>query len=358
MSIYFLETESKERAFYEEKLRSVGIPLRFVRSVAEIKPDAQIVSTFLFPNLKKEFFEANPKLRLIAARRGGAERIDLEMCKQKGIIVSRVPTYGEYTVAEHTMALILTLSRRLREAMIAGRERQFSYQDLRGFNLNGKTLGVIGAGRIGLHTLRIAQAFGMHTIAYDTLENPDWAQMLGFQYKTLEELFAQSDIISLHTPLTEQTFHMMNASTFAKCKKGVYIINTARGSLIDTTALLDALDSGQVAGAGLDVLEEESILRQETAKIIGAQIVSKLKTVTPKSVKKSVGRLASPNFIDTPQRLKELDGLMRHKALLARPNVIITPHTGFNSDEAAELIQKTTVENILAFLRGEPINLI
>lgn len=353
MSIYFLEAEEKERAFYCQELSDIGLPLKFVSAAEEVEEDAVIVSPFLYPRMTVKFFAEHPLLKFIAARRGGSERIDLGECKSRGIAVSYVPRYGENTVAEHAFALILALSRRLMESIAAGRERNFSYESMLGFDLKGKTLGVVGAGRIGLHTMRIARAFGMRALAYDPRPQLTWSEILDFEYVPFEQLLGESHIVSLHLPLTEETHHLIDAKALSRCRPGALIINTSRGGVIDTNALLDALNSGHLAGAGLDVLEEESVLRHETTKIIGAQIVDKLKSIT------AGGSTDSGNSnSDNPGRLQEIDCLMRHKALLALPNVIVTPHTGFNSVEASARIRRTTVDNIRAYLAGEPINLV
>jgi D-lactate dehydrogenase len=231
--------------------------------------------------------------------------------------------------------------------MEANKSTRFSYESVRGFELKNKTLGVVGSGRIGLHAIRIAKAFGMEVVAYDLHPQPFMAEILGFRYVTFEELLQASDIITLHIPLFPATYHLLNRDAFAQCKRGVLIINTARGALIDTEALLEALDNGTVRGAGLDVLEEERVLQKEMMNIISDQIVSRLQS----------GRPAHELRASNPERIQELQGLMRNTELISRSNVVFTPHVAFNSVEAVARINETVVRNVRAFATGKPINL-
>ena len=257
-----------------------------------------------------------------------------------------VPSYGDHVVAEHTFALLLAVARRLRESMNLNDDSRFSYEALRGFELRSKTFGIIGAGRIGLHTVPIARSFGMDVIAYDIRPRPDMAAELGFKYVAFEQLLADSDIISLHANLNPSSYHVLDRNAFAKCRPGVVVINTARGKLIDTNALIEALDQGIVRGAGLDVLGEESVMRQRAERIIGDQIIQKLH--------KPVERPTATEM--DPLRRKEIEKLMRFGELLLRSEVVCTPHTAFNCVEAIERINRVTVENIKAFVAGTPIN--
>lgn len=346
MIIFFVETERDEEMFFKESLPWHA--LHFVSSLDEVDPSAEVVSGFIYSHITAEFLEAHPNLRLIATRSTGYDHIDVSECQQRNVAVCVVPSYGDNTVAEHTFALILALSRRLREAMEANKTIPFSYESVRGFELKNKTLGVVGAGRIGLHTIRIAKAFGMQVVAYDVNPQPFIAEVLGFEYVTLDQLYARSDIISLHIPLIERTYHLLNRESFAKCKRGVIVINTARGALIETEALIEMLDNGVVRGAGLDVLEEERVLQKETMEIIGEQILSRLQSgLPPGEVRDS-----------RPERIGELQRLMRNTELIGRLNVVFTPHIAFNCVEAVERINNSTVRNIEAFAAGEPVNLV
>jgi D-lactate dehydrogenase len=332
MKIAFFELEDWEKAelrngrFEGHTLHLSSGPLT-ERTIEQAK-DADIISTFVHSTLTREVLEQLPALKFIATRSTGYDHINLTCCKERGIPVSNVPSYGENTVAEHTFALILALSRNIHKAFVHTLAREIPFRDLRGFDLAGKTLGVIGAGRIGLHTIKIAKGFGMSVVAFDTHHEPLLAEVLNFHYVPLDELLETSDIISLQCPYSPHTHHLINLENVRRIKRGALLINTARGGLIDSAALTLALDEGIVAGAGLDVLEGEELLKDER------QI------------------LAQPL---TQEKLRTL--LLNH-SLLNRDNVVITPHIGFNSVEAVERILTTTVENLNAYLGGEPQNLV
>ena len=346
MSIYFIDTEPADAAYFATAL--AGREVRAVSRLQQIGPGAEVVSVFIHTPIDAAFLEAHPALRLIATRSTGTEHIDLAACRARGVAVANVPSYGEHTVAEHTFALILALSRRLREVTgESAQEGKLSYAAVRAFELRGKTLGVLGAGRIGRYVIAVAQAFGMRVLAFDTHTPAVVAQHAGFDFAPLERLLAEAHILTLHLPLTPETHHLLNRDTLARCRPGVLIVNTARGALIDTDALMEALDSGHVAGAGLDVLEEENTVRQEMTRVISDQIIHRLHAVTT----------ATELHDHEPGRIRELQNLLRNKRLIARPGVIFTPHVAFNSLEAVERINHTTARNILRFLEGQPVNL-
>jgi D-lactate dehydrogenase len=221
--------------------------------------DYDAIAVFVWSKLTRDIINALTKLRLILTMSTGYDHIDLEICRKKKITVCNVPNYGENTVAEHTFALILSLSRQLKSAQEWFHHPTKSITELRGFDLYGKTLGVIGAGNIGLHVIRIARGFGMNVLAYDTNPQTLLAEILGFKYTSLNELLKNSDIISLHVPATKQTYHMLDTNEFSQMKKGAILINTARGSVVNTEALLMAIDKGIISGAGLDVIERRRI---------------------------------------------------------------------------------------------------
>ncbi len=346
MSIYFLDTEPDDAAFFGREL--AGEPVHFVSRLGEVKADACVLSMFIHTPVSGAFLEKHPGIRLIATRSTGIDHIDLDACRARGVTIANVPTYGDHTVAEHTFALILTLSRRLRETIRPpGETDRVTYSDVRGFDLRDKTLGVVGAGRIGRHVIRIARAFGMRVLAFDPYLPIPADQEGGFEYAPFETLLAESHVITLHLPGRAETRHLLNADAFAHCRPGVLIVNTSRGSLIDTEALLDALDGGQVGGAGLDVLEEDSLIRQEPTRLIGAQIIDRLRNLHASE--------AVPDH--QADRAREIEELLRNKRLLARPEVIFTPHVAFNSVEANARINARTAENIRQFLRGVPVRL-
>ncbi len=347
MSIYFLDAEAGDAAFFEHAL--AGETLRFMDRLSQVEADARVLSMFIHTHIDARFLDAHPALRLIATRSTGADHIDAAACRERGVTIANVPSYGEHTVAEHTLALILTLSRRMREVIgTPGKTDRVAYEPVRAFDLRGKTLGVIGAGRIGQHVIRMAKAFGMKVLTFDIAQNPCPPEVEDCEAATLERLLAEAHIVTLHVPLLPETHHILNRDALARCRRGVIVINTARGGLIDTDALLEALASGQVGGAGLDVLEEDSVIRQEATSVISEQIVRRLHTVT-----------GSAELHDRdPGRVKELENLLRNQRLLARPDVIFTPHVAFNSVEAITRINQTTAENIRLFLRGEASNLV
>ena len=346
MNVYFTDTEPQSEEFFEAHLPDQQIA--FCDDLAQIPPDAECISVFISSRVTADVLKAHAALRFISTRSTGVDHIDLEGCKDRGITVSFVPSYGENTVAEHTFALLLGISRKIRQTLTMKRGGKFTFESLRGFDLKDKTIGVIGAGRIGLHVIRIAKAFGMNVIAHDVNRADLLAGVLGFEYASFDDLLKRSDIISLHAPLTKATVHMLNRDTLARCRRGVIIINTARGALIDTEALSEAIDSGQVAGAGLDVLEDERLFRADASKLVTDQIIADLQ------------RVSSPEemHMRNPQRLADIQRLKDNEALLSRPNVIFTPHIAFNSAEAVQRIDQVTVQNILAFATGNPINVV
>ncbi len=290
--------------------------------------DAEIVSVFVHSMVTRAVLDQMPRLRFVAARSTGYDHIDLEACNERGIPVSNVPRYGENTVAEHTFGLILSLSRKIYRAYQRTIAGDFSLQGLEGFDIKGKTLGVVGAGSIGLHVIRTARGFGMNVIAYDVKPNPLIAEVLDFEYVSLDDLFSRADIISLHAPYTPATHHMINKDSIRRLKRGALLINTARGGLVDTEALIEALDEGILAGAGLDVLEGEELVEEEE------------------------------RLLNTPEAAENLRMLIRRHILLRRPDVLITPHMAFYSREATERIMQTTISNIHAFLSGAPTNVV
>jgi len=290
--------------------------------------DADVVSTFIHSTLDRPTLEKLPKLKFIATRSTGFDHIDLAFCRERGIPVANVPSYGENTVAEHTFALILALSRNIHKAFVHTLARDIPFQALRGFDLAGKTLGVVGAGRIGLHAIKIAKGFGMQVVAYDLRRESLLAEVLNFRYVSLDELLAASDIISLHCPYTPRTHHLLNLENIRKVKRGALLVNTARGGLVDPAALTQALDEGILAGAALDVLEGEELLKDER------------------------------QILEQPLAQDKLRMLLLNHSLLNRDNVVITTHIAFNSREAVERILSTTVENIRAFLAGSPQNVV
>lgn len=347
MKIYFVEPEQSDIPLFEDALTEHE--LFFAEHDADVEPDCEILSVYIHSKIDVAFLAAHSHLKFVTTRSAGYDHINLAECARRGIPVAHASGDDANTVAEHTFALILALARRLSEVREANKQPVFNYEELRGFDLKDKTLGVIGTGRIGLRTVHIALAFGMKVIGFDPHNRSLMAEILGMRYASLDELLRESHVISLHAPLTPETFHMLDREAFGKCRDGVIIVNTARGAIIDTDALIEALDSGRVASAGLDVLEEESVMRRPADKIIAEQIVERLQNHSPSEEE---ARMKDPG------RLKNFENIMRNQRLLNRPDVVFTPHVAFNSVEAVQRINQTTVENIRAFLRGAPENLV
>jgi D-lactate dehydrogenase len=271
-----------------------------------------------------------PKLRLIATRSTGFDHIDLDYCRQAGVTVCNVPDYGDPTVAEHVFALLLALSRRIVEAAERTRRGDFSQGGLRGFDLAGKTMGVIGAGRIGRRVIAIAKGFAMEVVAFDARPDEDAARTLGFRYVDLDTLLATADVVTLHLPGGAATHRLIGEAQFALMKPGVVLINTSRGGVVDGAALVRALASGRLGGAGLDVVAEEGALVEE-AEIFRA---------------------------DAGVSAERLKALLADHALISLPNVIVTPHVAYDTREAVARIVHTTIDNIIAFDAGSPRNVV
>ena len=332
MRIAVFETEQHEGPAFE-RLKS-GHDLRLVKEPLQAGnagefSDAEMISTFIYSKLDRSVLERLLALKLIATRSTGFDHIDTAYCEERGILVCNVPTYGDNTVAEHVFALLLALSHRLIEAVERAKDGPFSPDGLRGFDLEGKTLGVVGTGNIGRHVIRIANGFGMKVIACDIAPDHAFAGMHNFSYVDLDELLSSSDVITLHAPSTPATRHLLSSDAFARMKDGVVIINTARGDIIETRALIQALTSGRVAAAGLDVLPDEPLIREE------AELICSI-------------------YCDR----HDLRNLVADHILMRMRNVIITPHSAFNTHEAVARIVETTVENIEAFADGKPQNVV
>ncbi len=321
---------------WEEQLLQNGLPDFEVTLHHEIldeknislAADAEVVSVFIYSNLTADLISKLSKTRLITTRSTGFDHIDTTAAKQRGIIVCNVPVYGETTVAEHTFALILSLSRGIHDSYERSRRGDFTCEGVQGFDLNGKTLGVLGTGRIGVKVIAIAKGFGMEVLAFDKYPKTDLAQNMGFRYVDWQTLLAQSDVVTLHLPLTNKTHHFLNQDSIRLMKPNAVVVNTARGGLIDSQALTEALVEKRLRGAGLDVLEEETLIREE------AQLL-----------------------LDNVPR-EQLATMLEAHILLQLSNVVITPHCAFNSKESLERLTQTTIENIQKFRLGHPQNVV
>ncbi len=329
-TLVVFETASNEKTHLKKVLpkglKTIFIEGRPDQADSSVLRQMDIASVFIYSHVDAAILKKSPRLKLIATRSTGFDHIDLAMSQKKKITVCNVPFYGENTVAEHTFALILALSRKVHQGYLRTIRGDFSFEGLQGFDLKGKTIGIIGTGHIGLHAIRMAVGFGMKVVAFDVVKNSFMEETLGFSYVSFDELLVQSDIISLHAPYNSATHHMINMGNIRKIKRGALLINTARGALVETEAMTKALDEGILSGAGLDVLEGEDLIKEERQILSHEFSVSNLKT------------------------------LLQNHILLNRENVVITPHIAFNSKEAFQRILDTTIENIRAFLKGTPKN--
>lgn len=256
--VVFLDVDKEDRSLVAQRFPDAAVLGSLpADDVAKTCADAEVVSGFITTPFPKALIAKLPKLKLLCTRSVGFDHIDLDACKERGIIVCNVPDYGSHVIAEHVFALLLSTLRHIPEASKRLEEGTFDYHGLRGIALRGKTIGIVGTGRIGRRVAQIAHGFGMRILAADHCRTLELIDLLGVKYVELPDLLKESDMISLHMPATDETHHCINAEAFAGMKDGVILVNTARGSLIDSHALFDAVDSGKVAYALLDVLEHE-----------------------------------------------------------------------------------------------------
>lgn len=274
------------------------------KELVEQCADAAVISTFIYTKFTGEVLRMLPALKLLVTRSVGYDHIDLDACAKRSVTVCNVPDYGSHVIAEHVFALLLSTLRHIPEADKRVEGGTFDYHGLRGMALRGKTIGIVGTGKIGRRVAQIAHGFGMKILAADQCRTLEIVDLLGVQYVSLEELLRQSDIITLHVPATKGTEHMLNEKTLALLKPGAILVNTARGSLIDSKALLEALESGKIAHALLDVLEHE-------------------------------------------QNFEENRALIRH------PRVVTTPHIAFYADDSMRNMYLDCFQSIEQWQRGE-----
>jgi D-lactate dehydrogenase len=339
MKVCFVSVEPEEKAYFARRLARWNP--RFEWNLDAVPDDVEVLSIFIYYGIDEAFLSAHPGLRFIASRSSSLDHVDLEACRRHGVKVAKVGGSDGNSVAEHTFALLLAVARRFRTSAALRVQGDFSHNELRGFELRGKTLGLIGVGRIGARVAKIAAAFEMKVVAYDPKPDPALAAE-GLRYESLDTVLAEGEILSLHAALTEATRHLINAETLAKCQEGVVIINTARGDLIDTSALIAALDSGQVGGVGLDVLEDERVLRADAKNVLASEI--------SRRVHDSGGR-AEPSG----DRRQQIERLYSNNALLARPEVVFTPHIAFNTTESTEAVAGEAARVIEDFLEGREV---
>jgi len=331
MKIAFFEIKQWEKEYVSKQLSKHTLkffaePLNEHNS-SKIK-DCNVVSVFIYSKINTNTLKQLPKLRLITTRSTGFDHIDVQECKKRKIIVCNVPYYGENTVAEHTFALILSLSRNIHKSYVRTLRDDFSIEGLTGFDLKGKTIGIIGGGHIGLHVARMAKGFEMNVLVYDLNKDKKIAKKLGFTYARLDNLLKNSDIITLHVPYNKNTNHLINKENIKLIKKGAILINTARGGVVDTNALLFALENKILGGAGIDVIEGEDLIKEEKQLLYENENIDKWRQIV------------------TDHKIFRMD------------NVVFTPHNAFNSKEALVRILDTTLENINSFSKKKQQNTI
>lgn len=329
MKIVFFETMPTERESFE-KLLPEGHDVVFVEGklclddeMISHAHDADIISVFVNCDVSKEVIDRLPNVKLITTRSMGYDHIDIAHAKTKDIKIANVTTYAAHPVAEFTFALMLSITRKVYDAYDQLREgTDFDIRSLQGITLFEKTLGVLGTGRIGRQVIAIANGFGMNILAFDAFPNEEFAKEASFSYAPLEDVLSQADIVTVHVPYLKDTHHLMNTEAFMRMKKGSYLINTARGEIVDSKALLAALNDGTLAGVGLDVLEQERALKEETDVVL----------------------------TDRPNVDHELN--TTNHILIDHPNVIVTPHIAFSTKAALAEIERVTAETISNFISG------
>jgi D-lactate dehydrogenase len=325
VQVGFFDTHPYERIAFDEQNVRFGHELtylepRLTEQTATLASGRPAVCSFVDDRVDAAALRvlADVGVRLLALRSAGYNHVDLASAAKLGIVVTRVPEYSPYAVAEHAVLLVLALDRKIHRAWARVREGNFSLDGLVGFDLHGKRVGIVGAGRIGRVAARLFAGFGCDVVAFDARPDERAAQTLGFRYVALDELLRTSHVISLHVPLTPETHHLVDASSLSAMRQGALLVNTGRGALVDTPALINALKSEHLGGAALDVYEEEEGIF----------------------------------FRDLSDRVLKDDVLAR---LLTFPNVLVTSHQAFLTHEALAKIASSTLGSITAFERGDPL---
>jgi len=321
-----------ERDYLQERLANFQV--KFIKGTTKEHgtiedKDVEALCFFVDSPIDKKLLDQCPSLKLLVARSTGLNNIDMDDAVSRGVKICYVPSYGKNTVAEYTFGLMIMVLRKLYEAYDRVRDGNFSRKGLCGVDLCGKTLGVIGTGDIGSRVVRIGTAFGMKVLVFDINIDEMLVKETGCKYISFDNLLAQSDIITLHLPYNKSTHHMINMNNIGNIKKGSFLINTARGPIVETAALVKGLQGEILAGAGLDVLEEEGVMGDDTHLLLEEH---------PKAI--------------------ELQIVLANHYLINHPRVIVTAHNAFNTFEARKRILDCTIDNIKAFAAGTPINIL
>jgi len=331
MKLAFCELEGWEMPYVEKFVEENEFELACFSNETidrvDIPDDVEALSVFIYSKITKEIIDQLPNLKLIATRSTGFDHIDVAYANSKGILVCNVPSYGEESVSEYAILLMLSLARKLRETLDNVEKGIYKTLNLRGIELAGKNLGVIGTGRIGARTALLSKCFGMNVVCYDARPNQSLVEA-GISYVSLEELLQSSDFVSLHVPYLPSTHHLINMDNIKLFKKGSFIVNTSRGKVVETESIIYGLKQKILLGAAIDTFESEEIVMEEHL-------------------------LWNSDFsAETLKKALEINYLLKH------PNVIITPHNAYNTKEGLQRILDTTLDNILSFSKGQPKNLV
>lgn len=325
--IAFFGVKSWEKDIIEKEISKldtygVGIFSEEVQEKLDVAKDYDVISCFIYSIFDEKVLNQLPKLKMIATRSTGMDHIDKKVCEKRKIKVTSVPIYGSNTVAEYTFALLLAVAKKVVIAHQSVEEGEFNPEGLTGVDLYGKTIGVIGCGKIGQNVIKIARGFGMKVLGVDAHRDPSLEKKSGFKYTDLESCLKLSDFVTLHVPAVPETFHLINKKNIKLMKPGSILVNTARGAVVETEAIVWALNNKILAGVGLDVTEEE-------------MLVDSMSVVMSNKITKD-----------------NLQEVLSFHMLRDRDDVVFTPHNAFNTQEAIERIVKTTIENINEFVKS------
>ncbi len=326
VKIAFFGVKAWERAAVEKALAKldtygVGIYEEEVQENLKVAADYEVISPFIYSRFDKKILDKLPRLKMIATRSTGTDHIDVQECQKRGIKITSVPVYGSRTVAEYTIGLMLAVAKNIVEGDEALQDDEFSPEGLTGIDLYKKTLGIVGLGKIGANVARFARALGMKIIAVEKSPDPKIIKRYKVEIVDLPELLKVSDVVTLHVPAVKETRHLINRDNIKLMKKGSILINTARGAVVESGAVVWALNNGILRGAGLDVVEEEDKIED----------MSMIMSQKP--------------------RKEDLQDLLSYHILRDRSDVVFTPHNAFNTEEAIGRIINTTIENIKNFVK-------
>lgn len=328
--VFFYEVDAAEQEYFtqvlEHKAELYFSPHRLTYDNVAEAAEADYIVSFIYSDLSHRSLDQLKNLKGIATMSVGIDHIDVDEAARRNIKISNVPAYGPNTVAEHTIALLLAMSRNIVPSVERTRAEIYDYAGLTGWDLMGRTLGIIGTGKIGAHVARIAWGLGMKIIAFDPKPNQTLVDRFDVQYLAFDDVLKTADVLTLHVPGSAENKHLLSKEQFALMKRGVVLLNTARGSLIDPEALIMALDQGTVFQAGLDVLEEEGLLKEEK------------------------------QFFSQYFDMKSYQTALANHELMRNPRVLVTPHNAFNSREALANILQTTAQNVEGMLTNDFIN--